>query len=354
MKKILLVTLCFINLILVAQHASNTSYKFGKLTNTRIDSTDLPFSFPCIAFNSEYGIEECFYNEIFVTQSNGDSIAKYDHSGNLIETFTIPGVSNIRDLTCDGDLFWGGTNDTILYAMDFYTKKLIAKVNMPMVIQSIAYQEWDLSFYVSEENSSLVYYTDINGAILGFFNVEGTSDINISGMTIATDSWHEPYLWVFCQDSSNSLLRKYDNVGEQIGYDIDLSSLVSENAKSGGLCYYGNYDNGYLCCLFQDELVFAIDRHYANLLVSNNDNLLITKFDLYPNPASEKVVVTSYNTQNQKIMCKVFNQSGKIMYENQISSNLFEIDIQNYSTGIYFMQLTSEEGYALTKKFQKL
>ncbi len=72
-------------------------------TNSAIirDSFNLQFSFPCNAYIGEYGIESDGVN-IYVTQWLGDSIAKYDQAGNVLERFVIPGVAMVRDLACDG------------------------------------------------------------------------------------------------------------------------------------------------------------------------------------------------------------------------------------------------------------
>ncbi len=94
------------------------------------DSLELFFSFPRVGFNGEFGIE-FDDNNYYTTSWTSDSIGKYDLNGNLVETFTIPEVGKIRNLAFEGDFYFGGTNDSILYMMDFTTKTLITGIVMP-------------------------------------------------------------------------------------------------------------------------------------------------------------------------------------------------------------------------------
>lgn len=356
MKNFLLFTICLFSLTLIAQRANVElvlDIQPGPIPNLKTDSLDLLFSFPCIAFEGEFGIEYDDDN-IYTSSWTSDSIAKYNVDGNLIEKFVISEVGHIRDMAYDGEFFYGGTNDQYFYVIDMVTRALVLKADIPFRIQSIAFDNSDYVFWVCEEGSALVYQIDDLGTNLGYITVEGFDTINITGLAIDEVGWEGPFLWVFCQDNSRSLLIKYDIYGKsQVGYEIDLSSLVSENSQSGGLYFVEEWNSSYIGGLIQDQLIFALDLDYANQLVTTDENIMLTKFDIYPNPVADRLsIYTSYN-ENQNIVCRILNQSGQLMYEKKLSSNLLNINISDFPRGTYFVTLTGSEGYSFTKKFIK-
>ena len=124
MKKLLLFVLCFGSTGIIAQQSSVEVFpNIEPIPNSshETDSFNLQFSFPCIAFDGEYGIESDG-DEIFVSQWMNDSLAKYDMEGNIVDKFVIPDVGSIRDLAYDGEFCYGGSNDPFLYVIDFQAK----------------------------------------------------------------------------------------------------------------------------------------------------------------------------------------------------------------------------------------
>ncbi len=319
------------------------------------DSLDLFFSFPCVAFNGEFGIE--FDDDNYYTTSwTSDSIGKYDLNGNLVETFTIPEVGKIRDLAYDGEFYFGGTNDSILYIMDFTLRMLITDIVMPYKIQSIAYNENSGLFWVGEEGSSTIYCTDLTGVNLGNVTIDEYDSINITGIAFEEfELLENPYLWIFCSDSSRTFLFKYDIFeNEMVGNDIDLTNLVSSVAQTGGLYYNDDWymADGYIGGLFQDELVFVFELDYANQLVSTEEITLPSKFEVYPNLVTDKVFIETSGVHHL-MYCRIFNQNGQLIFETSGLSSKFEVNVDNYPKGTYFVQLSGSEGYSLTKKFIK-
>lgn len=135
MKKLVLLLMLIVSL--------SESYSIEiSIKNSLIDSINLKFSFPTIAFTGEYGVETDD-DFIYTTQYNGDSLASYDLNGNLIEKFTIPGVGPMLDLAYDGDLIYGGSNDYFFYAVDMATKQLVVKWGMPIKVNAIAFDNGD-------------------------------------------------------------------------------------------------------------------------------------------------------------------------------------------------------------------
>lgn len=319
------------------------------------DSFNLQFSFPCIAFEGEYGIESDG-EDIYVMQWIDDSIAKYDMDGNVVDKFVIPEVGSVRDLAYDGEFYYGGSIDSSLYVIDFVTKTLIIKVSWPIIIQGIAYDDDEQTFWVSEEGSPMISELDPWGNILESWIPEGVTPDNISGLAWQKDYIIGPYLWAFCQDSTGAFIVKYNIESQaQIGYVINVSGLVTEDAISGGLYFerfeQGSWDDFVICGIIQDQLVFALDLDYANHLVRTDEKSMITEFNIYPNPATDKVSISTSYQENQLINCRILSQSGRIMFEEKLSSNKFVVNTSKFPQGTYFIQLIGIEGYSVAKKF---
>jgi hypothetical protein len=75
--------------------------------------------------------------------------------------------------------------------------------------------------------------------------------------------------------------------------------------------------------------------------LSSEENII-----LYPNPSYGKSTLSSEIIKGKIIVCNLF---GETIYSSQINSNKSEIDLSNHASGIYFLQLKTEQGTA-TKK----
>ena len=72
--------------------------------------------------------------------------------------------------------------------------------------------------------------------------------------------------------------------------------------------------------------------------------------NLYPNPASEKLTVTSlYELESYKI----YDVLGKLVSQGAANGNITDIDVSSLQTGLYFVNLSSGElqsTFKITKK----
>jgi hypothetical protein len=73
------------------------------------------------------------------------------------------------------------------------------------------------------------------------------------------------------------------------------------------------------------------------------------EFNIYPNPANDFIEIET-DFENSSI--SVFDVTGKLILREKIIQNKTRIDLSNYSTGLYFIQLQSEQKM-LSKKFIK-
>jgi len=79
----------------------------------------------------------------------------------------------------------------------------------------------------------------------------------------------------------------------------------------------------------------------------------IRNFQLYPNPASDKVTLRFSSASGSRVIFSVLTADGRVMkemgWEASAGKNTKELDITGLPAGIYLVQLVSEEGTAVTK-----
>ncbi len=85
--------------------------------------------------------------------------------------------------------------------------------------------------------------------------------------------------------------------------------------------------------------------------LSNSPLLEQLNFVLFPNPGSETLHIQSSSTEITKI--KVYDISGKLIYEDQMNQSFTEISVTNWQTGTYIVELENSKGKAVIK-YQKI
>jgi hypothetical protein len=68
---------------------------------------------------------------IYTSKWSGNMFYKYTMAGVILDSFSIPGVTGIRDLAYDGTYFYGGANAANIYKMDFTAHTLISTIVCP-------------------------------------------------------------------------------------------------------------------------------------------------------------------------------------------------------------------------------
>lgn len=131
----------------------------------------------------------------YSTRWASNLIHKYDMSGNLVEQFSIPGVSGLRDLAFDGTYMYGGAAGNTIYQMDFTTKTLVGTISSPVAVRFIAYDEVNDAFWCGtwSDPPTLVSRTGQN---LGTITTGLAGQYGAAYDNVTTGG---PYLWMFDQ-----------------------------------------------------------------------------------------------------------------------------------------------------------
>jgi hypothetical protein len=80
-------------------------------------------------------------------------------------------------------------------------------------------------------------------------------------------------------------------------------------------------------------------------------------FSVSPNPVSTQIDVSFYSEETENVSFKIFNSLGSnvLSRDEQISlgDNKFSLDIQNLTSGVYFITISGKNGISSQKKFVK-
>ncbi len=192
-----------------------------------------------LAINLSNGFGAEFDGTFFyVTNSGSSLINKYDISGNLIEVFSIPGVSGLGDLAYDGTYMYGGTGSTNIFQMDFATHSLVGTITTPFNVRHIAYDENYDAFWIGSWSSPLALISR-TGTVLNIFSILLPT---ISGTAYDNVSPGGPYLWFFDRGDTipgpQLIIQFHINSGTFTGVTHDVLSDVGSgqpDAIAGGL-----------------------------------------------------------------------------------------------------------------------
>ncbi len=362
MKNLLLIFVFFLSFSTFAQQSSIEISPNSNASSNTIDNTDsltVQWSFPCMAFVGEYGVNTNG-TDIYVTQWLGDSIARYDEYGTVHDEFVIPEVANTRDLAFDGQYYYGSPHMHYFYELDMVNKVLVDSVHTSFRIRGMTYNPDEDVFWCTESWAPSFHKIDRQGNTLESFIPSGITMNSISGLAYDNHSIGGPFLWGFSQDSTGAVIVKYDIANQsQTGNMIDVYGINGSYSIAGGLFIQQMpLKNTFtLGGMMQNSLVFALTLDYANTLVSIESHEVLPEINYYPNPTKDVLNISINTTNHQVFKGRLLNQTGQLIREFEASVNgskNITINTQELDAGVYFVQLISNKGLTLTKKLMKV
>ncbi|MCF8234892.1 MAG: carboxypeptidase regulatory-like domain-containing protein [Bacteroidales bacterium] len=157
-----------------------------------------------IIFDAEAGAgsnllagSECDGEYFYGTNWSGNEIYKYELDGTFVESFTISGVSALRDLAYDGTYFYGSNAGTSIWEMDFDSQTLVSTISSPTAARAIAYDSDNDAFWVNNWSSTLTLVSRTGSTLNTISNPP-----SIYGMAYDNYSDGGPYLWLFSGTTS--------------------------------------------------------------------------------------------------------------------------------------------------------
>ena len=176
------------------------------------------------------------------------SFFKYDLLGNMIEGFNIDSCGSILDLTYDGQYFYGGANDSVLYCIDLANHNLVSTTNTSCSnILHCSYDPINDGFWVGSWNDLMLI--DRSGGIIT--DGPDIDSVSVSGTGYYKDKNDNPHLYLFAQSSDGAKVYDYniltDTIGDMLmdftttpGYDTGISSGAFIGEYNGKIAFFGN------------------------------------------------------------------------------------------------------------------
>lgn len=75
-----------------------------------------------------------------------------------------------------------------------------------------------------------------------------------------------------------------------------------------------------------------------------------SSFKMYPNPTAGEFTVIGLAINST---IKIFDTQGKLMFSQTAQQNQLTLDVSNFASGIYFLQVIESNGALTTKKWIK-
>lgn len=92
-------------------------------------------------------------------------------------------------------------------------------------------------------------------------------------------------------------------------------------------------------------------RIYQNILSNDLVELDKKTLNMYTNPSNDILNLGLENDQLQKI--ELYSVTGQLIFEKDLNTNFYALNIDNYSSGNYYIRVYSQSGGVINSKFIK-
>lgn len=215
-------------------------------------------------------------------------------------------------------------DDAVIHFTEGATKNFDRKYDAYDLTQGIGFLTADLKDTLAINGFPKLQVNDVAKIYINNLRT-GTYRIMFADMS-TFDNNFEAYL-IDHYLNKNTLI----NEGGIYSFNIDTNNLFT----SGGNRF---------------EIVFGeSNTSYENILNRKNE----TQLSVYPNPATDvlNINISNVNFKNSKVM--VTNVSGQQLINTNMSGAQAQLNIESLSNGVYFVNVSNEEGFNKTVKFVK-
>lgn len=331
---------------------------------------------------------------------------KYDMEGNFIEEFNISGCGQLRDMTYDGQYFYGGANGAVLYCVDLANKTLVGQTNTSCAqIRHCSYDPDHDGFWVGAWSDLTLI--DRTGATV----MNGPIVSSVGGSAYYKDADGVAHLYLNTQPSSNSQIFDYNITTNTLSSSavFNASGVVPGASGSAGGAFVGSY--GGKTCLFIDfqqspqliafvelsastpvpptpaegilgafvfrngelltptpitentfvdtdladgEYEYCVRVVYADYSMSCPECIEISYTgvkeqdvvdNIYPNPTSGMVTIEAMDMNH----ITVVNTLGQVVYDADVNADQIQLNLGQYKAGLYLVRVNTESGVSVKR-----
>jgi len=312
----------------------------------------------------DYGGNILFYENTGTKTSPAFAAAKQNPFGlSILPDYPFLAVTDI-DNDGDIDLFVGGYSGNIHFFKNNGTPQVpafAASIENPFNITNIGLfsfptfadidHDGDLDLFVSGLYGKMQYFKNTGTASLANFaspveNPFGITPVNIFGAPIFADLDHDGDMDLL-EGEYYGNTRYFKNTGT-----ATEPAFASPLTNPFGITQVSYYAIPALADLDNDgDLDLILGEYYGHLQYFKNTETHLSipdidvagAFELYPNPATDKVLLTMKgNNPTQRCKIQITDAQGKILQERNENKQASELDIDQYAPGVYYVRLVSD------------
>lgn len=286
------------------------------------------------------------------TYEGVDRIFKFDNSGNLV--WKIDSI-NISDICLENygylcTIQWGETNNLIKINEQ---GKIISRQPAPLLHPSRIKKISQNNYLMTGTNYGYDYYIEkLNDNFDTVWSYKLPVADGYFAETIDKGILILDYMYVW--GTPDFYLHKIDSSGnfqkDTILYRPDLFEIPKGLliAPDGDYILFGSGQDG---PIGKYDIIFAKMTKW-DILSSITSLTETIDFKLYPNPTTKYLFINS--PENLIGFIRITNISGSTIYSTKIeNTNEIKIDMSNYISGIYILQLITSNNQIITKKIIK-
>ena len=257
----------------------------------------------------------------------------------LYETFEECSLYGLPEgWTTDGNpTWWDWSFQGTVYYTDYYEEDFIVS---PHRGNKQAVLEWDSSENPSAQDQTLItpVLTITRPTVLQFwtwvqYGTDGYDRFVVRVYDTYNGTWDDKW---DAADMPYGQINAYD---EPIS--INLDEYIGRNIKIGFRGY--NTMGEYLAFDWFVDDVKVVPTDTTDM---NVNEIAALKFDVYPNPAKDKVVIEAQSNIQQVSLMGV---NGVMLEDRKANSNKVELNLEGYSKGIYVVRIVTEDVVATQK-----
>ena len=162
---------------------------------------------------------------------------KYDMDGNFIEEFNVSGCGQIRDLTYDGEYFYGVANSSTIYCVDLVNHTLVSTISSAYgAMRCCSYDPQRDGFWVVGNWSGNLSLVDRTGAV----QFTGPAPTSASGVAYYKDADNVEH--VLCFNNGDNGVYDYNITTNTMGGQVfNYNNAPGTGSGSSGGCHIANY-----------------------------------------------------------------------------------------------------------------
>jgi len=183
-------------------------------------------------------------NDIWVSRWASDTLYRFNKSGQLLQTFTVAGLTGVRSLTWGGSYIYAANNTDTIYRINPATKQL-APPHIATPVTQVRWCTYDSTaaggaggFWIGNFNTDITQ-VNLSGTTINTIPAATHTITGMYGAAIDHVTSGGPYLWLFAQTLPNNatFVSVNLNTGLPTGQSHDVSQHVTVTSPlAGGMC----------------------------------------------------------------------------------------------------------------------